>query len=81
MRTNSHIFSTLLLWAITAVVLGCANTPEPMPPAVYVPSISRLQPEDYPGEIDKYHQLIQSDLHLDTRNAHIFIWQACISAR
>ena len=74
MRTNSHTFSTLLLWAITAVVLGCANTPEPMPPAVYVTSISTLQPEAYAGEIDKYHQLIQSDLHLDIQQrSHLYL--------
>jgi cell fate (sporulation/competence/biofilm development) regulator YmcA (YheA/YmcA/DUF963 family) len=74
MRTNRHIFSTLLLGAIMAVVLGCVNTPEPMPPAVYVPSISTLQPEDYPGEIDKYHQLIKNDLHLDIQQrAHLYL--------
>ena len=74
MRTNSHTFSTLLLWAITAVVLGCANPPEPMPPAVYVTSISTLQPEAYAGEIDKYHQLIQSDLHLDIQQRpHLYL--------
>ena len=74
MRTNRHIFSTLLLGAITAVVFGCANKPEPMPPAVYVPSISMLQPEDYPGEIDKYSHLIQSDLHLDIQQrAHLYL--------
>jgi hypothetical protein len=74
MRTNSHTFSTLLLWAITAVVLGCANTPDPNPSAVYVPSISTLQPEEYPGEIEKYHQLIQSDLHLGVQQrAHLYL--------
>jgi hypothetical protein len=74
MRTNSRTFNTLLLCAITAVVLGCANTPEPSPPPVYVPSISALQPEEYPGEIDKYHQLIQSDLHLDIQQrAHLYL--------
>ena len=74
MRTNSHTFSTLLLWAITAVVLGCANTPEPIAPAVYVTSISTLQPEAYAGEIDKYHQLIQSDLHLDIQQrSHLYL--------
>ena len=74
MRSNRHIFSALLLWAIAAVVLGCAHTSEPMPPAVYVPSISMLEPEDYPGEIDKYNQLIQSDLHLDIQQrAHLYL--------
>ena len=64
----------LLLCAVTAGVLGCANTPEPGPPAVYVPSISDLQPDEYPGEIDKYHQLIQSDLHLDIQQrAHLYL--------
>ncbi len=74
MRTDSHTFHTLLLCAITAVVLGCANTPETSAPPVYVPSISELQPEEYPGEIDKYHQLIQSDLHLDIQQrAHLYL--------
>ena len=74
MRTNSFTFSTLLLCAMTAVFLGCAHTPEPSPPAVYVPSISALQPEEYSGEIDKYHQLIQSDLHLDIQQrAHLYL--------
>jgi hypothetical protein len=74
MRTFSRTFNTLLLCAITAGVLGCANTPESSTPAVYVPSISGLQPEEYPGEIDKYHQLIQSDLHLDIQQrAHLYL--------
>ena len=64
MNRNSITSKTHLLWAVMAVVLGCANTPEPSPPVVYVPSISTLQPEEYPGEIDKYNKLIQSDLHL-----------------
>ena len=74
MRTDNHTFRTLFLCAIAAVFLGCANRPEPCPPAVYVPSISALQPEEYPGEIDKYHQLIQSDLHLDNQQrAHLYL--------
>lgn len=74
MRTNSRTFNMLLLCAVTAGVLGCANTPEPSPPVVYVPSISDLQPDEYPGEIDKYHQLIQSDLHLDIQQrAHLYL--------
>jgi hypothetical protein len=74
MSKNSHPFHTLFLCAIAAACLGCASMPEPCPPAVYVPSISVLQPEEYPGEIDKYHQLIQNDLHLDNQQrAHLYL--------
>jgi hypothetical protein len=65
----------LLLWAVMAVLAGCAHTsPGPGPPVVYVPSISDLQPEEYAGEIDKYEKLIQSDLQLSTQQrAHLYL--------
>ncbi|MEE4265599.1 MAG: hypothetical protein V2I56_23135 [Desulfobacteraceae bacterium] len=74
MNRNSRTFKTHFLWAVMVIVLGCANTPEPCPPAVYVPSILTLQPEEYPGEIDKYNKLIQSDLHLGIQQrAHLYL--------
>jgi len=54
-----------------ALVLGCANTPEPGSADVYVPSISALKPEEYPGEIDKYNKIIQGDLHLDIQRENL----------
>ena len=74
MRTNSHPFNILLFWAIMAVVLGCAHSPEPSSPVAYVPSISTLKPEEYPAEINKYDLLIQSDPHLDIQqHAHLYL--------
>jgi hypothetical protein len=77
MSANRHPINPLLpllLCAISAVVFGCANTLEPCSPAVYVSSISALQPEEYPGEIDKYRRLIQSDLHLGIQQrAHLYL--------
>jgi hypothetical protein len=76
MPTDGSTFKAyLLLWAVMAVLAGCAHTsPEPSPPVVYVPSISDLQPEEYAGEIDKYEKLIQSDLQLSTQQrAHLYL--------
>ena len=74
MRKNSYRFKTPLFCVFWALVLGCANTPEPSPADVYVPSISALKPEEYSGEIDKYNKIIQSDLHLDIQQrAHLYL--------
>ena len=76
MQTIRSIFkANPLRWMVLAVLIGCAhNPPEPNPPAVYVPSISSLQPEEYAGEIDKYEKLIQSDLQLGTQQrAHLYL--------
>ena len=59
---------------LPAIVIGCANTSTPASRDVYVPSISKLEPEDYPGEIEKYTKIIQSDLHLDIQqHAHLYL--------
>jgi len=74
MRKNSYKFNIQLCWVFWALVLGCANAPEPGPADVYVPSISALKPEEYPGEIDKYNKIIQGDLHLDIQQrAHLYL--------
>ena len=76
MQANTGISKAhLLLWMAMAMLIGCAHTPpEPEPPAVYVPSISSLQPEEYADEIDKYEKLIQSDLQLGTQQrAHLYL--------
>ena len=76
MQANTGISKAhLLLWMAMAMLIGCAHTPpEPDPPAVYVPSISSLQPEEYADEIDKYEKLIQSDLQLGTQQrAHLYL--------
>lgn len=74
MRKNSYRFKIPLFCVFLALVLGCANTPEPGPADVYVPSISALKPEEYPGEIDKYNKIIQGDLHLDIQQrAHLYL--------
>jgi hypothetical protein len=74
MRKNSYRFKIPLFCVFLALVLGCANTPEPGPADVYVPSISALKPEEYPGEIAKYNKIIQGDLHLDIQQrAHLYL--------
>ena len=74
MRKNSYKSKIQLCCVFWALALGCANTPEPVPADVYVPSISALKPEAYQGEIDKYNKIIQSDLHLDIQQrAHLYL--------
>jgi hypothetical protein len=76
MQTERRIFKVhLVLGMVMATLIGCAQTPpESSPRAVYVPSISSLQPEEYAAEIDKYEQLIQSDLQLGTQQrAHLYL--------
>ncbi len=74
MRPNGYRFKIQLLCAFLAAVPGCANTPEPGPPDVYVPSIAALKPAEYPAEIEKYNSIIQSDLHLDVQQrAHLYL--------
>lgn len=74
MRKNSYQFKMLLLCLLPAVVVGCANTPTPASRDVFVPSISELKPEDYPGEIEKYTKIIQSDFHQDIQqHAHLYL--------
>jgi len=74
MRRTSYKFKAQLLYAVLAVVLGCANTPEPSPPVVYVPYLSALKPEEYSAEIERYNQIIQSDLHLAIQQrAHLHL--------
>ena len=74
MYPDGRIFKAhLLIGMVMAILIGCAQTP-PESNIVYVPSISSLQPEEYAGEIDKYEQLIQSDLQLGTQQrAHLYL--------
>ena len=76
MQINSSVLKAyVFLGMVMAILFGCAHTsPEPDPSAVYVPSISSLQPEQYAGEIDKYEKLIKSDLQLSTQQrAHLYL--------
>ena len=76
MQANGSILKAhILFWMAMAILIGCAHSaPESGPPAVYVPSISSLPPEEYADEIAKYEKLIQSDLQLGTQQrAHLYL--------
>lgn len=59
---------------LSAVMIGCTHAPEQRSPDVYVPSFSKLKPEEYQGEIEKYIKIIRSDHNLRIQqHAHLYL--------